>query len=46
MMLLGLIALIVVTIGIVVAILLFERPRAERIERDLGEDARRRRREP
>ena len=32
----------VVLLGVAAAILLFERPRARRIERDLREDARRR----
>jgi hypothetical protein len=41
----GLVMTIVVTIGVVVAILLFEKRRAEGIERDLTDEARRRRRE-
>ncbi|MDF1605763.1 hypothetical protein [Nocardioides sp. YIM 152315] len=40
----GLVVMIVVTVGVVVAILLFERRRAEGIERDLADEARRRRR--
>jgi ABC-type bacteriocin/lantibiotic exporter with double-glycine peptidase domain len=35
----GLVLIILVTIGIVVAILLFERPRARRIEEDLRRQA-------
>lgn len=40
----GLVVTILVTLGVVVAILLFERRRAEGIRRDLAEEARRRRR--
>jgi hypothetical protein len=41
----GLVMTIVVTIGVVVAILLFEKRRAEGIERDLTDEAGRRHRE-
>ncbi|NPC96673.1 hypothetical protein [Nocardioides sp. zg-DK7169] len=37
----GLIMMLLVTAGVVAAILLFERSRAEGIRRDLAEDARR-----
>jgi hypothetical protein len=40
----GVFATALVTIGIVAAILLFERRRAQQIERNLDEEARRRRR--
>lgn len=39
----GLVVMVVVAVGVVVAILLFERRRAEGIERDLTDEARRRR---
>ncbi len=38
----GLVLTVVVSLAIAVAILLFERPRARRIEKDLQEQARRR----
>jgi hypothetical protein len=43
MTLLGVIATVVVLLAVAAAILVFERPRARRIERDLRDEARRRR---
>ncbi len=40
--LLEVILTVVVLLGVALAILLFERPRAERIRRDVGEEARQR----
>jgi hypothetical protein len=43
MTLLGVIATVVVLLAVAAAVLVFERPRARRIERDLRDEARRRR---